>query len=317
MGWQHAAGWQQTSAKLVGVFAADRAGAERLAKDYGPVVYDDLDALLSQVDVLDICAPTPVHREYVERAAAAKKHIYCEKPIARNHADGEAVIAACERAGVRLFVGMTTRFFPEYRTVRNQIAAGAIGAPKVIRLTRVAYKPQTPTSWFLDYAQSGGPLLDLMIHDYDFAAWIGGPVERVYARNVTNRDPNAVGDYAQVLLRFRSGAIGHIEGGWVYPPPLFRRKIDIAGSDGLIEWESDGAAPLISHFKTEPGAVPEVGLPLSPLLEDPYTTAIKHFHKALLDDQPFDITPGEALIALDIALAAIESAHTAQPVTLA
>ncbi|MHB8625273.1 MAG: Gfo/Idh/MocA family protein [Aggregatilineales bacterium] len=317
MGTTHAEGWAHTDAQLVGVVATDRGRAESLAGQYGTTVYDSLDAILPNADVIDVCVPTHLHREFVERAAGAKKHVLCEKPIARTHADGEAMIAACNKAGVRLFIDMTTRFFPEYRSARNLVISGEIGKPAVVRLTRVAYKPQKTTdNWFVDYAKSGGPLLDLMIHDYDFARWIAGDVERVYARNVSASDPNAEGDYAQVLLRFRSGAIGHIEGGWVYPPPLFRRKIDIACEQGLIEWESDNSAPLVSHIKAEAGAAAEVGLPLSPLLEDPYTTAIKHFYDALTHDKPFDVTLADALAALDIALAAIESAQSGKPVTL-
>ena len=118
------------------------------------------------------------------------------------------------------------------------------------------------------------------------------------------------------MLRFRSGIIGHIEGGWVYPPPLFRRKIDIAGQAGLIKWESDGSAPLVSSLKAAPGAIAEVGLPLSPLSEDPYTTIIKHFYQSLVEDKPFDVTPSDALSALALALAAIKSATSRQPVTL-
>ena len=317
MGTTHAEGWSQTDAQLVGIVAADRARAETLATQYGTTVYDSLDEVLPHADVIDVCVPTPLHREFVERAAAAKKHVFCEKPIARHHADGEAMIAACDKAGVRLFIGMTTRFFPEYRAARDLIASGEIGKPAVVRLTRVAYKPHKATdNWFLDYAKSGGPLLDLMIHDYDFARWVAGDVERVYARNVSAAEPNAEGDYAQVLLRFRSGAIGHIEGGWVYPPPLFRRKIDIACEQGLIEWESDNSAPLVSHIKAEGGTSAEVGLPLSPLLEDPYTTVIKHFYDALTHDKPFDVTPADGLAALDIALAALESAQSGKPITL-
>src|SRR5579859_3265046 len=177
MGSKHAAGWAQTDAELIGIVAPDRARAEALAHEYWTTAYDTLDAVLSQADVIDVCVPTHLHRVFVEQAAAAGKHVFCEKPISRTNADGEAMIAACEQAGVRLFIGMTNRFFPEYRTVHDMVASGQVGEPRVIRLTRVAYRPQKTTdNWFLDYEKSGGPLLDLMIHDYDFARWLGGEV---------------------------------------------------------------------------------------------------------------------------------------------
>src|SRR5260221_8228301 len=102
----------------------------------------------------------------------------------------------------------------------------------------------------------------MLVHDYDYARWMGGEIERVYTR-ISPPDAGGISDYAQVLLRFRSGAIGHIEGGWCYPPGMFRTKIEAAGTGGLIEWDSDSTAPITSYFKAEPGTVADVGLPLS------------------------------------------------------
>ncbi len=316
MGHTHAAGWAATDAKLVGVVAEKPAHAEALARQYGAQVYSSLDAALPDVDIVDICTPTHLHLDYTMQAAAAGKQIICEKPIARTLDDGQKMIAACQKAGVRLFIGMTVRFFPQYRTVYTSVQEGKIGSPAVIRLTRAAYRPQKMVdNWFGDFALSGGPILDMLIHDYDVARWLAGEVERVYAR-MSPPDMGGISNYAQVLLRFRNGAIGHVEGGWAYPPPLFRTKIEVAGEAGLIEWESDNSVPMTAHFKAQPGAVAEVGLPLSPLAEDPYTTMIKYYYDALLHDQPFSVTPEDALAALQIALAAIDSAQTGQPVTL-
>ena len=123
--------------------------------EYHATVFDDLDQMLSQIDVLDVCAPTPFIG-FTLNESGSHKQIFCEKPIARTQADAEAMIAACEQAGVRLFIGMTTRFFPEYRKVHDLVSAGAIGALSVIRLSRVGYRPQkTKNNWFLDYVQSG------------------------------------------------------------------------------------------------------------------------------------------------------------------
>ncbi len=316
MGHTHAAGWAATDATLVGVVAANPGSAKPLADRFGASVYASLGDVLPLVDVVDICVPTDLHLDFTLQAAAARKHVFCEKPIARHLSDGQKMIAACREAGVRLFIGMTTRFFPQYHSVHEAVIAGRVGKPAVIRLTRGSYRPHNATdNWFADFARSGGPLLDMLIHDYDFARWLAGEVERVYTRS-SPPDSGGIRDYAQVLLRFRSGAMAHIEGGWAYPPPLFRTKIEVAGDGGLIEWESDHSAPLTSHFKVQAGAVAEVGLPLSPLAEDPYTTTIKHFYEALTRNEPFSVTPDDALSALQIALAAIESAQSGKPVTL-
>ncbi len=321
MGSVHAAGWASTGATLVGIVALERSKASALAERYSANVYDDLDMVLPHVDVVDICVPTDLHKTFTLQAAAAHKHILCEKPIARTLADGLEMIAACKAAGVRLFIGMVVRFFPQYRSIYETLAAGRIGKLAVLRLTRASYRPHSGNSnrakddWFSDFSRSGGPIFDTLVHDYDYARWLGGEVERVYAR-ATPPDAGGISEYAQVLLRFRSGAIGHIEGGWAYPPPLFRTKVEAAGDGGLIEWESDTSTPMYAHLKAEPGSVAEVGLPLSPLAEDPYTMIIKHFYAALVNNQPFAVTPEDALAAVQIGLAAIESTQSGKPVTL-
>jgi myo-inositol 2-dehydrogenase/D-chiro-inositol 1-dehydrogenase len=316
MGHTHAAGWSSTDAQLVGIVATHQASAETLAQQYGARVYDSLEAVLPDVDIVDICTPTHLHLEFTLKAAAAGKQIICEKPIARTLADGQKMIAACHEAGVRLFVGMTVRFFPQYRSAYESLQQGKIGNPAVIRLTRATYRPhKVVDDWFADFSKSGGPLLDMLIHDYDVARWYAGEVERVYAK-ASPPDEGGISNYAQVLLRFRTGAIGHVEGGWAYPPPLFRTKLEVAGETGLIEWESDNSAPLNIYLKAQPGQTADVGLPLSPLNEDPYTTMIKSYYDALIHNKNFSVTPHDALAALQIALAAIESVHSGQPVTL-
>lgn len=320
MGSAHAAGWiasRSLGAELVGIVGNDPASTQKLADEYGVRAFARLDQVLSDVDIVDICAPTPLHLAFTEQAAAAGKHIICEKPIARSYADGQRMIALCEAAGVRLFVGMVVRFFPQYQSVQRALTAGQIGNLAVLRLTRASWRPQKAgNSWFFDVAQSGGPLLDMLVHDYDYARWLGGAVERVYACT-SPADAHGISDYAQVMLRFQSGAIAHIEGGWCYPPGLFRTKIEAAGDGGLIEWESDQSAPFTAYYKAKPGEAAEVGLPLSPLAVDPYTATIQHFYTALTHDQPFSVTPQDALEATRIGLAAIESAQSGKPITLA
>src|SRR5579859_6770355 len=259
MGHTHAVGWLATGVKVVGIVGLDRAKAEKLAATCGAQAFESLDAALPYVDVVDICVPTHLHLDFTLKAAAAGKHVLCEKPIARTLEDAQKMIAACQKANVRLFVGMTVRFFPQYRGIYDAVQAGKIGKLAVVRLTRVAYRPHSvPDDWFSDFARSGGPILDTLIHDYDYARWLAGDVERVYTRG-SAPDAGGISEYVQVLLRFRSGAIGHVEGGWAYPPPLFRTKVEVAGDGGLIEWESDSSAPLVAHVKPEPGAVADVG----------------------------------------------------------
>jgi predicted dehydrogenase len=317
MGWAHARGWAATDADLVGVTARTRASATPLAERYGVEVFTDVEALIEAVDIVDICVPTDLHKGLVLRAAAAGRHVLCEKPLALSIADAEAMIAACERAGVRLFVGMVVRFFPQYAAARRAVADGSIGDPGVLRFKRVAYQPTGDQGWFADEARSGGLLLDLMIHDFDAARWFGGEVERVYARSVRGRIEDAPGDYALVTLRFASGAMALIEGGWVYPPGTFRTGFDLAGSAGVLEWNSDAPDPLRSFLmRGDEAEVTRVGIPDSGTSTDPYALEIAHAYRAIRDGAPFVVGARDSLEALRIGLAARASVASGRPIAL-
>ena len=318
MGTTHAAGWAETPAAIVGFTAETNQEAGALAKRYDGLVYPSLDEMLPDVDVVDICSPTHLHCEMALKAAAAGKHIVCEKPLARTTAQAQKIVAACQQAGVQLLVAHVVRFFPEYALAQAEVAEGQIGKPGVIRLHRGSYRPKKPAgNWFLDEVKSGGILMDLMVHDYDYARWIAGDVETVSARRVTEHHLEAPVDYGVVILRHRSGALSHIAGAWAYPPPTFRTHLEIAGDRGLIQFDSDGTAP-IQHLilKTGGADAPDVALPSSPVSESPYTTQLKEFYRALADGTPARVSATDGLAAVQIAEAAIQSAHTGQPVRL-
>ncbi len=318
MGVTHAAGWATTDATLTGILCETCEEAEGLAGQYHLPVYSTLDELLQHVDVVDICAPTHLHYEMVLKAAAANKPIICEKPLARTVDQGREMVAACKHAGVPLLVAHVVRYFPEYALAHSRVAAGHIGKPARLRLQRASYRPKKPAgNWFLDFEKSGGMMLDLMVHDFDYARWIAGDVESVFARSVDTEHPDAPIDYAMAILRHRNGALSHVTGGWAYPPPEFRTGFDIAGDAGLIEWESSATQPIemLLTKSSDPNA-PDVALPGSPVSESPYTTEIKEFYAALKGEKTARVTAEDGLAAVQIALAAIESARTGQPVHL-
>ena len=314
----HATGWQAAGAEIVGVYSLDAEGAVALAEDYGTTVLSSTDALINAVDVVSVCTPTPLHHRHVLQAAAAGKAIVCEKPLARTTAQAAEMVAACEQAGVPLLVGHVVRFFPEYATAHTIVQRGEIGRVAVSRFTRASFKPHAdnPDSWFHDTAQSGGVLMDLMIHDYDMARWISGDVKTVFARSVRGREPDAPHDYALVILTHTNGALTHVEGGWVYPAGLFRTSLEIAGDRGLIEHPAGSSAPLEVHLQ-QSGSGAAIAVPGSPLLEDPYVTEIKEFHAVLTGEMPeARVTARDGLAAVQIAEAAILSASSGRPVHL-
>src|SRR5205085_108295 len=132
-------------------------------------------------DVVDVCVPTPAHRAAVEAAlAAGVEHVFVEKPIARTVADAEAMLAAAARAGATLYVGHVVRFTPAFVALREAVLRGDVGTPAVVRTARGG--PYPAGTWFADRAQSGGAVVDMLVHDFDWLRWTFGEVERVYCR---------------------------------------------------------------------------------------------------------------------------------------
>ena len=322
----HARRWKQLPVELAGFYDVVPEAATRAAEEYRGLVFESLDSLLAAVDVVDVCTPTPYHKPPVLAAAAAGKDIVCEKPLARHLRDAEEMVAACQAAGARLFVAQVVRFFPQFAQAKAILDSGALGRPGVIRTVRGGSPPHTAErSWFADFEQSGGVVMDVSIHDIDFARWCFGDVERVFARGLTFAGVRPH-DHALITLRFKNGAIGHIEGSWAYPPGRFRTLFEIAGDQGLIEFDSMAPAPLTVTLHTsspscaqegeEAGQAPAIPQHYSPLAptDDPYVLELEHFVNCLESGDEFLITPQDGLEAVKISLAAIESMRTGRPV---
>ena len=87
-------------------------------------------------------------------------------------------------------------------------------------------------------------MMDLMIHDFDYARWVAGEVTTVYAKSILSRRPDAGVDHGLAILTHASGAISHVEGSWAYPPPTFRTAFEIACERGLLAHDSAATAPI-------------------------------------------------------------------------
>ena len=305
MGGVHAQAWAQRPGTLRAVYAPGKAERD-FAERWGARACASLEAFWTEVDVVDICTPTPTHAAYAVQAAGAGKHVICEKPLALTLSEADEVISACQAAGVRLFVAHVLRFFGQYRAAWEQVQLGAVGEPRVLRLGRLS-TPPAAGSWLLDEAQSGGVALDLLIHDLDFARWVAGEVETVYAAQTRRGERVTV----QATLSHVGGAISLVEGGWAAPEGVFRTALDIAGTAGVIEWTSDAAASLQSHGPVTQGA--QVGAALPALsADDPYAAELWHAHDQLESGGPFLIEPADARAALQLALALRRSVSSGQ-----
>lgn len=324
MGKAHAQQWASVKgAKLVAVEACTYEESLPLAKqfDCAAFAYDEFDDLITRTepDIVDICVPTPAHRQYVERAARAGKAIFCEKPLARTMPDCDAIVAAVEQSGVPFMAGHVVRFFPEYARAKYLVDSGAVGKPSTIRLARMAGMPvlESDDNWYRDPARSGGVVLDMIVHDFDWLRYTFGPVTRVYAKGLYNKaEYTGVMDYALATLRFESGAMAHVTGSWAHPGG-FRTTFEIAGDGGLIDHDSAVSSPLNVSVKAR-GGQPGVVVPESPLIpeENPYGRELQAFVNALETGTTPPITVYDAYEATRIALAVLESIETGKVVTL-
>jgi len=282
------------------------AGAEIVgARPYAS--YEDLVAA-EDVEVVDVCLPTAFHRDLAIRAAGEGRHVILEKPMARTMEDAKQILDAFSGDGPRLFVGHVVRFFPEYLGIKQKIDAGDLGTIGVVRTSRRSPFLLGWNDWYADWRVSGGVLLDLVIHDFDFLRWALGEVQRVYARGMLGREYNRL-DYVLATLRFESGAIAHVEGHWGYPGP-FNYSIEVAGSDALLAVDSTEPTSL-QLISGAPEEVPDLAWGKSP-----YEKELEHFIHCIATGEEPIVQAHDACEALRIGLAATDSVLTGEPVTL-
>ncbi|MDB6154047.1 MAG: putative dehydrogenase [Chthoniobacteraceae bacterium] len=202
--------------------------------------YGEYQALLEDrnVDAILIAAPTALHREIAVSAAREGKHVFCEKPMAMNPEECDAMIEATNKAGVVLQIGFMRRFDAGFRSAYERVQAGEIG--EVVLVKSCTHGPTYPKPWMFDLAQSNGPLAEVCSHDIDTVRWFtGSEFAEVYAIAGNYRTPEAREShpdfYDQVLLsaRFANGSQGCITGaqGVQY---AYDSRVEIIGTHGLI-----------------------------------------------------------------------------------
>jgi predicted dehydrogenase len=311
MGSVHGAAWRGIGAPVAAVLVTGGRGLPADPALSGAEVHTDLDAFLAAVDVVDICTPSDTHVELALAAAAAGRPTLCEKPLSLDVDEALRVVTAFEHAAVPLQIAHVVRFFPEYVAAREAVVRGEIGDPAVLRLSRLTFAPDRGSdSWFTDEDRSGGLFFDLMIHDLDFARWVGGDVTQIYAR--ASGGPRSHGI---AVLTHASGAISHVEASWAEPAPVFRTKLEIAGSRGLIACDSDETAPITArlHQKAESGTTALADVSLA---ANPFEAELTHFLDVVEGRAEPVLTPLDGVAAVQLAAAARVSARDGVAVSI-
>ena len=245
-------------ARVLAAFSRSEANGSKIAKLAGGdcTVYDDLDAMLAHpgLDVVCVCTPSGAHLEPAVRAAKAGKHVVVEKPLEITLPRCDAVIAACDAAGVRLCTIFPSRFSAANLALKAAIETGRFGRISLGDTYVKWWRTQDyydsggwRGTWELD---GGGALMNQAIHNVDLLQWLMGDVDTVQALTATLAHVRIeVEDTAVAALRFKNGALGVIEAATSAFPGLLKRT-EIHGDRGSARVEQDDVTLWDFQIKT-------------------------------------------------------------------
>lgn len=231
---------QVNGAKLVAVCDVQQNRADAFSKKYAVPAFYNIDDLLDQkgIDVVSVLTPSGSHAAHTIQAARAGKHVVVEKPMAMRLDDADAMIAACDAAGVMLFVVKQNRFNVPVLKAREALEAGRFGK-LVLGTVRVRWcRDQAyydTDDWRGTWAMDGGVLANQASHHIDMLEWFMGDVESVHARAITALVKIEAEDTAVATLKFRNGALGVIEATTAARPRDMEGSVSILGETGAIE----------------------------------------------------------------------------------
>jgi predicted dehydrogenase len=314
MGGTHAQAWAALpDVEIAAIYAKSAGRAQPLAESLATRWTDELPPLLADasIDVVDVCLPSPLHREAAEAALLAGKHVLLEKPIALAEDDARAIVAQAEASGRAFMVAHVLRFWPEYVELNRQLATGAYGSPRSILATRRQAFPAW-SDLFTRSDLTGGAVIDMMIHDYDAANWAMGQPLAVTARG--QRNPRSGGfDQVQVLIDYGAGRSALIDGGMEMPDSYpFSSRFEVLADAGALEYhfraggrsfeEGEGVNQLTLFPVSGDATVAAVEQ------GDPFAAEVAYFAECVRTGAaPTRVTPEDALLALRVALAARSS----------
>lgn len=195
------------------------------------------------VDVVDICCPTPDHAAYIVAALKAGKHVFAEKPFARNLEQAKEIAEAYKNAKTFLNFGMCVRAWPEYRYTYEQFKAGKYG-----KLRSATFRRLSPDiagnawdNWFMDGKRSGGALLDMHLHDTDAVRYFFGRPKAVTSVGVTGGVSKGGVDHVISFYHYDDGTLVEAEGSWMAPNTTpFEMTFQIICEKATIRLMADG-----------------------------------------------------------------------------
>ncbi len=223
---------------VVAVTSSSAARAEHYAAMHGIAsAYDNAAKLLADpaVHVAYISTTNELHRDQVIAAAAAGKHVLCEKPLALNLPDAESMVRACAEAGVVMATNHHLRNAATHMKIRELVQGGAIGQALFARVFHAVYLPPHLQGWRIDKpAAGGGVILDISVHDADTLRFIldAEPVEAIGISQAASLARAGLEDGAMAVLRFDNGLVAQLHD--AFTVPFAGTGIEIHGDKGSV-----------------------------------------------------------------------------------
>ena len=266
----------------------------------------------TEIQVIDICAPTRAHEELAVAALEAGKHVLCEKPLARTVESARRMVEASRRARGLFMPAMCLRFWPEWAWLKEAISSGRYGKVLAARFRRVDEPPGWGRNTFFNGADSGGGLFDLHVHDTDFVQYCFGRPDSVFSTGYS-KFTGAV-DHVVTQYQFGSGAIVHAEGSWAMAPGFgFNMSFTVNFERATADYDlSRGKDTLRLAAEGKPAEVVRCEG------DDAYVGELRHFLESIRNSNPPSVVTAEdGLISVEICAAEEQSVRERRIVPLA
>jgi predicted dehydrogenase len=307
----------RSDVELLGIADDDADRGAEFARRHATRFYPTYQALLAdKPDGVLICSENARHRALAELAAAAGVHVMCEKPLATTIADGQAMLDACQRAGVILMTAFPMRFSAPVMEIKALLDKGGLGQVYACNTTNQGTMPGGSRPWFIDKALAGGgAMIDHTVHVADLLRWyLGSEVVEVYAQGnrIIHADAVLVDTGGLLLMTFASGTFASLDCSWSRP--------QVSQTWGGVWLELVGQAGIVSvdAFRQNVIAHGEhVGKAQNLFWgSDSDGAMVDEFLAAIRERRQPAVTGYDGYKAMEIALAAYRSVDTGQPVRL-
>lgn len=298
--------------EIIGIADEDAERVRPYTVDRGIPYYADYNEMLAQeLDAVVICSENARHAEITKRAAAAGKHVLCEKPLGLSEAEMLEMIQVCKDNGVQLMTAFPCRYITSVRQAKEAIDAGQIGEILAMKGTN---RGTMPGGWFIEREKSGGgAVFDHTVHVMDLMHWFtGSKAEEVYAHVETLYNDTDIDDAGMVHVKFANGVVAVLDPSWSRNrnyPTWGDVTLEIIGTKGVLNIDSFAQKNDVYSDVTGKASWSFWG-------DDMDEGLVNSFIESIRDGKPVEITGEDGYLSARVALAAYESASNKRTVRL-